>query len=96
MNEREPRVRRLNREINEGGDNGAMIARSTCDEERIPNRGGDERHERAQRTGGSRRPTESLAGELKGRCQPASQPVAEEAKRRRWFANLHHATSSRP
>jgi hypothetical protein len=46
-----------------------------------------ERCERTRRTVGSRRPTECLAREPKGRRQPASQPVAEEA-RRRWFATL--------
>lgn len=37
-----------------------------------------EQRERARRTDGSQRPTESLAGEPKGRRQPASQWLVEE------------------
>lgn len=59
-----------------------------------------ERRERAQRTNGGRRPTESLAGEPKGRRQAGGQPAGgaggKEEEAVVWFANLHHATSGRP
>lgn len=55
-----------------------------------------EQRERALRTNGGRRPTESLAGEPKRRQAASHQPVAVEAKRKRGGRGLLISTMQPP